>query len=316
FDDEYSTLFKYISTALSHDINNKYILYEYIPILRPFMSDPLTKFRHNFKKCFDYTLNVLKTHENTYDESVCRDFCDLFIAAKRKAEAECRPGVQWLTDVNVSATLIDLFIAGIETSFTTIQWLLLFMDYFEDWQQKLRVEVDEVLGDRVATMQDRPRMHCVQAFLAESLRYRTAAPIGSPRNTLLDTTIASQTMVVQHTYNMSMNEKYWPRSSDFDPGRFLDKHDDVNTISSIDIAPCAAEPCAFKRGTTVAVTGLFTPSSAAQSCRMEMKAELGGWYPIVDESVCPQFLDCPLTPGAVNTLNYKILVDDALPAVS
>ncbi|CAG2119572.1 unnamed protein product, partial [Medioppia subpectinata] len=50
---------------------------------------------------------------------------------------------------------------------------------------------------------------------------------------------------------------------------------DVNTISSIDIAPCAAEPCAFKRGTTVAVTGLFTPSSAAQSCRMEMKAELG-----------------------------------------
>ncbi|CAG2108924.1 unnamed protein product [Medioppia subpectinata] len=177
----------------------------------------------------DYTQNILKIHENTYDESLCRDFCDMFIAAKRKAETECLPGVQWLTDVNVSATLVDLFIAGIETSFTTIQWLLLFMAYFEDWQQKLRVEIDEVLGDRVATMQDRPLMHCVQAFLAESLRYRTAAPIGSPRNTLLDTTIAghpiaSQTMVVQHTYNMSMNEKYWPRSSDFDPGRFLDKH--------------------------------------------------------------------------------------------
>ncbi|CAG2121064.1 unnamed protein product, partial [Medioppia subpectinata] len=132
-DDEYFTIFKYVATLFSHHLGNKYILYEYIPYFRPFMSDPLIKFRSHYKQCLDYLLNVLKTHEMTYDENNCRDVCDMFIGAKRKAKAECRPGVEWLTDDNITATFIDLFVGGVDTTYATLQWLVLFVAYFEDW---------------------------------------------------------------------------------------------------------------------------------------------------------------------------------------
>ncbi|CAG2118516.1 unnamed protein product [Medioppia subpectinata] len=35
----------------------------------------------------------LGQHCRSHDENVCRDFCDMFIGAKRKAEVECRPVV-------------------------------------------------------------------------------------------------------------------------------------------------------------------------------------------------------------------------------
>ncbi|CAG2121716.1 unnamed protein product, partial [Medioppia subpectinata] len=173
--------FKYLATAYSHEMGGTHIVYEFIPYARFLMSDPLVKYRHNYNQCFNYTLDVLKAHKNTYDESVCRDFCDSFIGAQLKAEAECRPGVvQWLTDQNIVATVIDLIFAGTETTYATLQWMVLFVAYFEDWQRKMRTEIDDVLADRVVTLADRRRMHCVQAFIAETLRYRTAAPVGSP----------------------------------------------------------------------------------------------------------------------------------------
>ncbi|CAG2119814.1 unnamed protein product, partial [Medioppia subpectinata] len=155
--------FKYLATAYSHEMGGTHIVYEFIPYARFLMSDPLIKYRHNYNQCFDYTLDVLKAHKNTYDESVCRDFCDSFIGAQLKAEAECRPGVvQWLTDQNIVATVIDLIFAGTETTYATLQWMVLFVAYFEDWQRKMRAEIDDVLADRVVTLADRRRMHCVQ----------------------------------------------------------------------------------------------------------------------------------------------------------
>ncbi|CAG2110570.1 unnamed protein product, partial [Medioppia subpectinata] len=197
----------------------------------------------------NYLLNVLKTHEMTYDENNCRDVCDMFIGAKRKAEAECRPGVEWLTDDNITATFIDLFVDYCPPQLCCMRCEV--TDHNKQrmkllTEQKLRAEIDEVLGDRVATMRDKPRMHCVQAFIAEALRYRTAVPIGSPRVTLSDTTIAgkypipAQTMVLQHTYNMFINSKYWPRSSIFHPGRFLDKHGRFVTLRSTSFMPFGA----------------------------------------------------------------------------
>ncbi|CAG2108475.1 unnamed protein product [Medioppia subpectinata] len=148
----------------------------------------------------------------------------LLYCLRLKFEAECRPGVvQWLTDHNIVATLIDLIF---ETKYATLEWMVLFAAYFEDWQRKMRVEIDHVLADKVVTLGDRRRMHCVQAFIAETLRYRNGTPVGSPRVTLCDTTIAgkypvaNKTIVLQHSYNMLLDDNHWPHANQFDPGRF------------------------------------------------------------------------------------------------
>ncbi|CAG2110273.1 unnamed protein product, partial [Medioppia subpectinata] len=163
--------------------------------------------------------DVLKAHKNIYYESVCTDFCDPVIGVEFKAKAECRPGVvQWFTDQNIVATVIDLIFASTETTCATFQCMVLFVAYCEDWQRKMRVEIDDVLADRVVTLADRRRMHCVQAFIAETLRYGTATPT---RHEL----VANKTIVLQHSYNMLLDDHHWLHADQFDPGRFQNDAD-------------------------------------------------------------------------------------------
>ncbi|XP_054153888.1 mite group 2 allergen-like Ixo r 2 [Oppia nitens] len=90
--------------------------------------------------------------------------------------------------------------------------------------------------------------------------------------------------------------------------------DNANNVKSIEVIPCSSEPCAFKRSTQVSVRADFTTQTNADFCRLEMKAQLGDWYPISEEAACPGFLNCPLKTNEDNTLNYKTTVDSALPA--
>lgn len=54
--------------------------------------------------------------------------------------------------------MVDLFVAGGETTATTLRWGVLLLSYYPEVQRKLQEEIDTVIGkDRRATMEDRER---------------------------------------------------------------------------------------------------------------------------------------------------------------
>ncbi len=52
----------------------------------------------------------------------------------------------FVTEKQLQRTIQDLFIAGTETTTTTLKWSLLFMALYPDVQQKVQAEIDQVIG--------------------------------------------------------------------------------------------------------------------------------------------------------------------------
>jgi len=85
----------------------------------------------------------------------------------------------------------DLFFAGIDTTQITFQWMLLLIANYPEVQQKLRQEIEDVIGDRMALQEDMSLCHYVNAFISETLRFRNVAPFSVPHKTVSDIEISN-----------------------------------------------------------------------------------------------------------------------------
>ncbi|CAG2164301.1 unnamed protein product [Oppiella nova] len=216
--------FKYCSTDFMEDLGNRLYLYEFVPVLRLFMKYPYKLFEQCFDEIKDYTRNIYKTHEKTYDKNKCRDFCDVLIATKLDAISEDRESAQYYMDENLISVMVSLFSAGNETSSTTFQWMILLMLINPEMHQKLCDEITVKLNDRIATISDKAHLDYVMAFICETLRYRNAAPIGDKYS------IKENTYLVVHQSCILMDEKNWTDADKFNPDRFLDNHGKFDTV--------------------------------------------------------------------------------------
>ena len=57
----------------------------------------------------------------------------------------------------MTAVMQDLFLAGAETTSTTLTWACLYLSLYPEKQEKLREEISQVLGGKLPSLDDRPR---------------------------------------------------------------------------------------------------------------------------------------------------------------
>ena len=88
---------------------------------------------------------------------------------------------------NLRANLMDLLIAGIETTSTALNWSILYMVRNPDIQEKVHKEINSVLGkDRLPCYEDRLSLPFVEATLHEVQRIAAIVPIAIPHYTTKD----------------------------------------------------------------------------------------------------------------------------------
>ncbi|CAG2112817.1 unnamed protein product, partial [Medioppia subpectinata] len=254
-------MLKYITSDFQTDLGNTLFLYEFIPVLRYFMANPLIKYKQHFDHLMDYTRNIYQKHDQTYDGNNLRDFCDILIAAKHDAIADDKRTAPYFTDDNLPAVLIDMFTAGTETSQTTFQWILLYLAYYPNYQDKLRAEISREIGDRVPVVDDKCRLNYTMAFISEILRHRNPLPIGLFHKTMVNTKLAGHsipenTKIVLNQYSILTDPKHWENADVFEPERFLD-----NGGEFIRTKPAAYIPFSYGRricpGETLAINDIF-----------------------------------------------------------
>ncbi|XP_035684758.1 cytochrome P450 2U1-like [Branchiostoma floridae] len=170
-------------------------------------------------------------HRETMDKENPRDFIDLLLA-----ELETQEKTDCFKEENIEWIIQDLFVAGVETTATTLRWGLLYMVLCPEEQQKVQAELDSVLGadHDVPTLAHRSQLPYTEATIMEIQRIRAIVPLAAPHTPNENTTfrgydIPAGTQVFPNLWSANMDPEFWPDPEKFDPSRFLDSDGKVVT---------------------------------------------------------------------------------------
>lgn len=132
-----------------------------------------------------------------------------------------------MSDERLQDEMITLFIAGHDTTVTTLSWTLYLLAQHPWVLDALTQQVDAVLGDRVPTYGDLNRLAYVRQVVDESLRLYPPA-YGLTRKAVADDVlggflITAGSVVFMSPYVMHRHPDYWEDPERFDPGRFAEE---------------------------------------------------------------------------------------------
>ena len=202
------------------------------PMLRVFPNRRIKTIRHAIGLRNPIIKRHLKEHkENFNPENEGQADLDLtyaFLTTLHRAEKEDSTVKQYLSDELLLAVLDDMIGAGSETTLTVLRWSVVYLVIHQEVQQKCFDEINSKIGrQRLPGCKDRPLLNYVMAFVHETLRMSSIAPMAVPHKTTCDTTIGGypipkNTQVIFNIYALHRDEKEWDEPLKFKPERFLD----------------------------------------------------------------------------------------------
>jgi cytochrome P450 len=131
---------------------------------------------------------------------------------------------QGLTGTELADTILTFFLAGTETTATTVSWALHLLAGHPDVEQQLHAEVDSVLAGRTATHADLPKLESCRRIINETLRLyppgwfftRTV----SAGTELGGYVLPSATTVAYSPYLIHHRQDLYDRPESFEPERW------------------------------------------------------------------------------------------------
>ena len=215
------------------------------------MYNEVTARRQNFEKIRTFINDQIKSHEDSFDASNIRDFVDLYLQVKHGAKEEAN---DVFTEGSMFRVILELFLAGSETTYNTLDWAFLFMAEHPEIQEKCFKEINDVVGGKYIDYADRVKLPYVEATIYEAQRLGNVVPMAVQHSTLKETTlqgynIPKNTIVLPNVYSALMDPKHWDEPNKFKPERFIGKNGKVtkhDALMPFGIGPriCLGEPLA------------------------------------------------------------------------
>jgi hypothetical protein len=204
----------------------------FIPILAKLIPGLIgyTKLVEGDLKVVDFIKKPVDHHKSTFQSGQPRDFIDVYLDEIEKTKDPESSFYKEKGNKSVYFAVLDLFIAGAETTSTTLMWEFLYLAKFPHVQKKLQEEISRVVGNsRLPSLTDRPSMPYTEAVIHEVMRYSSLVALGVMHSTVRDVElngyiIPKDTMVMHNAYGIHFDEKIWGDPKNFRPERFLNKH--------------------------------------------------------------------------------------------
>lgn len=131
---------------------------------------------------------------------------------------------QGMSDKQVRDEAMTLFGAGHETTANTLTWAWYLLSQNHEMEERLRAELDGVLGGRLPTFEDLPQLQYTEMVIKEAMRIFPPAWSVS-RQAIEDVTVGGYTfkkgsIFLINIYGVHRDERYFPDAMTFDPERF------------------------------------------------------------------------------------------------
>ncbi|KMT05454.1 hypothetical protein BVRB_7g175810 [Beta vulgaris subsp. vulgaris] len=203
---------------------------DFIPVLRPFLRGYLNlckqvkeKRLQLFKDYFvDERKKLASTKAPSNNELKCA--IDHILEAQEKGE---------INEDNVLYIVENINVAAIETTLWSIEWGIAELVNHPEIQNKLREEIDTVLGKgHQITEPDTQKLPYLQAVIKETLRLRMAIPLLVPHMNLHNAKlggydIPAESKILVNAWWLANNPAHWKNPEEFRPERFLEEESKV-----------------------------------------------------------------------------------------
>nr|XP_055045108.1 cytochrome P450 2B4-like [Misgurnus anguillicaudatus] len=201
-------------------------IFNLVPFIKHFPG-PHQKINQNATELLDFIREEVKEHKQTLDPENPRDFIDAYMLEieKQKSHEDST-----FHEENMVMSAADLFLAGTDTTSTTIRWGLIFLMDNPDVQERCHKEIVQVLGyDRLPKMDDRDKLPYTYATVHEIQRCANIVPFGVVHETTQPTKlrgydIPKGTMIMTNLTAIFRNKEHWKYPDTFCPENFLDEN--------------------------------------------------------------------------------------------
>ncbi|MBA0881630.1 hypothetical protein Goshw_002858 [Gossypium schwendimanii] len=169
----------------------------------------------------DQVIEEHKAFESNDQVSNKRDFVSIIMQLQKDGMYEMD-----LTQDNIKAILLDMFVGGTDTSTTTKEWMMAELLKHPNAMKKVQEEVRNVVGNKLRVdAEDVSKMKYLKCVLKETLRLHPAGSLLLPRQTsssvkLGGYDIPSDTTVLINAWAIQRDPKLWENPEDFIPERF------------------------------------------------------------------------------------------------
>ncbi|XP_061952972.1 cytochrome P450 71AP13-like [Populus nigra] len=182
-----------------------------------------SKLQHTVRRFDQFFDKVITEHQNSEGkQEEKKDLVDVLLDIQKDGSSEMR-----LTMDNIKAVILDMFAAGTDTTFITLDWTMTELIMNPKVMEKAQAEVRSVVGDRIVVQEsDLPRLHYMKAVIKEIFRLHPAVPVLVPRESLEDViidgfNIPAKTRIYVNVWGMGRDPELWENPETFEPERFM-----------------------------------------------------------------------------------------------
>ncbi|CAD5209392.1 unnamed protein product [Bursaphelenchus okinawaensis] len=208
-----------------------------LPILGKFCMDLVRTYQDIFKD-MDNNIAEHKERLQTEGHTEPRDYVDAYLMEVQKMEANGED-TSLFSDIQLKNMAFDFWLAGQETTSTTITWGIAFLIHNPEVQMKAHEELDRVIGsDRVITMSDKNDLPYMNALVNEvqrcsNLVAENVLRVASNDYNLNGYEIKKGQICIAQISAMLEDPEYFPEPKSFKPERFLDAKGQVMKVDAL-----------------------------------------------------------------------------------
>ncbi|XP_043715771.1 cytochrome P450 71B34-like [Telopea speciosissima] len=179
------------------------------------------------EKCFlefdKFYQNVIDEHVNSERaESEHEDIVDVLLKVGRDHKVAGS-----LTHDHIKSILMDLFLAGVDTSAATVEWAMAELVKKPEVMKKVQDEIRSTVGKKEMIVEaDIDQLKFLKLVVKETLRLHAPGPLLLPREamnqfTINEYNIYPKTRIQVNAWAIGRDPKYWVNPEDFNPERFM-----------------------------------------------------------------------------------------------
>ncbi|XP_018422651.1 PREDICTED: cytochrome P450 2G1-like [Nanorana parkeri] len=210
------------------------LLYNFVWLM-PYMIGPAKRGAQYLSELKAFVDERVEESQRTLDPNSPQHFVDCFLI--RMQEEKENPDTEFHMK-NLVASASNLLFAGTETISTTLRYGFLILLKYPEIQVKVQNEIDQVIGHRCPSAEDRTKMPYTEAVIQEIQRFADIVPTGLPHCTIEDAylrgyLIPKGTDVFPLLTTVLKDPEQFPDPDVFSPNRFLDDNGDLKKYPAL-----------------------------------------------------------------------------------